>query len=751
MKDRQKTNNAPRLLVLMILFLLLLNLCFGYLMMKESESRIINLMRTRMLDISNTAAAMIDGDVLRTVTPADQGTEGYETIMRTLIYFQDNIDLKYIYCIRDMGDGTFSFGLDPSEDPGEFGSPIVYTEALNRAAHGIAAADETYYEDAWGRFYSAYSPVFDSDGKVAGIIGVDFSADWYDRQLAVLNWTTILVGALSLTLGGVILMTVVRRNRERVASIHGQLNDMQTALMQEMGSAPSSRNTDASAEDTENTATIDALEKQIQSMQTELKSQIAQVHGQAYQDALTGVKSNQAYLEAEAEFNRKIQSGELKELAVVVCDVNGLKRINDTLGHKAGDEYILRSCRMICDVFAHSPVYRVGGDEFTALLSGRDFENRKSLMHELHRRSSSHIATEEAIVSGGLSEYIPGKDASVRAVFERADAAMYEEKMLLKNLGAAVREDPKEEENRTGDWEDILFVSPRCHILIADDVESNREILGDLLQEDYDVYYAADGVETMKILREHRNEIAVVLLDLYMPNMSGREVIREMQIDPELMSVPVIVLTVDSDAEVDSLKIGAMDFIPKPYPDVEIIKARISKCIELSENRDLIRFTRRDKLTGLFNIEYFFRYVKRFDRQNSNVPMDAFVCDINQFRRVNEQYGRRFGDLILHSIGVSFKKLVRKAGGIGGRQGVDTFLMYCPHREDYSQLIEWFMNDLYVEEETAAKAELRFGLYENAEQEEDVEERFARAKSAADSVEFDAEKKLGVFDTLNGQ
>ncbi|MBR2767398.1 MAG: hypothetical protein IKD68_00545, partial [Solobacterium sp.] len=61
MKDRQMTNSAPRLLVLMILFLLLLNLCFGYLMMKESESRIINLMRTRMLDISNTAAAMIDG------------------------------------------------------------------------------------------------------------------------------------------------------------------------------------------------------------------------------------------------------------------------------------------------------------------------------------------------------------------------------------------------------------------------------------------------------------------------------------------------------------------------------------------------------------------------------------------------------------------------------------------------------------------------------------------------------------------
>ena len=141
MKDRQTTNSSTRVLVPMILFLLLLNLVFGCLMMKESESRIIHLMQTRMLDISNTAAAMIDGDVLKTVTPADQGTEGYESIMRTLIYFRDNIDLKYIYCIRDMGDGTFSFGLDPSEDAGEFGSPIVYTDALNRAARGIASVD----------------------------------------------------------------------------------------------------------------------------------------------------------------------------------------------------------------------------------------------------------------------------------------------------------------------------------------------------------------------------------------------------------------------------------------------------------------------------------------------------------------------------------------------------------------------------------------------------------------------------------
>lgn len=135
---------------------------------------------------------------------------------------------------------------------------------------------------------------------------------------------------------------------------------------------------------------------------------------------------------------------------------------------------------------------------------------------------------------------------------------------------------------------EVPVYKARKHILIADDVEVNREMLGNLLREDYDIYYASDGVETLEILRKHKDEIAVVMLDLYMPEMSGQEVIVQMQADDRLKSVPVIVLTVDQEAEVDCLNMGAMDFITKPYPDIEIIKARISKCIEVSERRDLL-------------------------------------------------------------------------------------------------------------------------------------------------------------------
>ena len=732
-------------LIVMIIFLLLVVLALDYFLMKQSKSAIITLMQTRMLDISNTAAAMIDGDALEKVTPADEGEDDYENIMQTLTYFQDNIELKYIYCIRDMGDGTFTFGLDPTvEDPGEFGSPIVYTDALYEASQGTASADDEYYEDAWGKFYSAYSPVFDSEGNVAGIIAVDFSAEWYDEQIAAFTRTAIIVSILALLVGGGIVIAIIAKSDRKIGSIHGQLNKLETTLMQEMGNDPTAEASGSSDlnQDGEQVS-MDGLEKRIQTIQSELQTQIAQVHGQAYRDGLTGVKSKHAYLEMEDSLEGKMQAGALSDLAIVVCDVNGLKKINDTLGHKAGDEYIKKACAMVCEIFAHSPVYRIGGDEFVVILRGKDYDNRTALMHELHNRSVLHISTQGAVVSGGAAEYQAGQDQSIQDVFERADSAMYKEKMLLKELGAESRED--ESETGDPDFDDLSLLHVRKHILIADDVATNREILGDVLQEDYEVFYASDGVETMEILREYKDKIDLLLLDLYMPNMSGREVMKEMQIDEDLMSIPVIVLTVDQEAELDSLRVGAMDFIPKPYPDIEIIKARVAKCIELSENRDLIRYTQKDKLTGLFNYDYFIRYVNRFDQQYSDMSFDAIVCDTVRFRDVNEQYGWQFGDLVLHSIGSCLKKFAWKTGGIGCRKSGATFLLYCPHQEDYEQLFRKFLEDVFVEKDTAEKVTLKFGVVFNADQEEDVEKRFLNAKAAAESVKDDPQAVCGVY------
>ena len=161
----------------------------------------------------------------------------------------------------------------------------------------------------------------------------------------------------------------------------------------------------------------------------------------ALTDPLTGVKSKHALLLKQEQMDASIEEGSAEAFAIAVCDVNGLKVINDTLGHKAGDEYIRSACRMICDIFKHSPVYRTGGDEFVVILHGRDYLNREELALALHDRSVEHINTGEVVISGGLSEYRPEADTSFHDAFERADERMYEEKKLLKSMGSISRED----------------------------------------------------------------------------------------------------------------------------------------------------------------------------------------------------------------------------------------------------------------------------------------------------------------------
>ena len=143
-------------------------------------------------------------------------------------------------------------------------------------------------------------------------------------------------------------------------------------------------------------------------------------------------------------------------------------------------------------------------------------------------------------------------------------------------------------------------------VLVADDELINREILGEILKADYDVLYACDGQETMDMIRQYQETLSLVLLDILMPVKSGLEVLKELKADDALSRIPVIVMTAEKDTEVESLHIGATDFIPKPYPAVDVILARVLRTIELSEDRDIISSTERDPLTGLYNKEFFF-------------------------------------------------------------------------------------------------------------------------------------------------
>ncbi len=155
----------------------------------------------------------------------------------------------------------------------------------------------------------------------------------------------------------------------------------------------------------------------------------------ARRDELTGIKNKNAFAEFTKNFDSEIKiKNKDFQFAVLICDLNDLKKINDTRGHSFGDEAIQRTSRMICNTFKHSPVFRIGGDEFAALLTDSDFEKRSELLKELKNESFENLRSRTGpAVACGLGVYNPETDKSFDDVFKRADAEMYENKKEVKS------------------------------------------------------------------------------------------------------------------------------------------------------------------------------------------------------------------------------------------------------------------------------------------------------------------------------
>ncbi len=294
--------------------------------------------------------------------------------------------------------------------------------------------------------------------------------------------------------------------------------------------------------------------------------------------------------------------------------------------------------------------------------------------------------------------------------------------------------------------EEFRSANGKRQILVAEDEMINREILGEMLKSDYEVIFACDGAEAMENIRRYRDTLSLILLDILMPVMSGLEVLKAVKEDETLACIPVIVTTGERETELESLNLGAVDFVPKPYPPVGVIQARVRRIIELSEDREIIQSTERDELTGLYNKEYFFKYAEQYDQHHRETETDAIVVDVNHFRMINERYGRAYGDEVLRRIGQRLRELVNEDGGIVCRRESDTFMMYCPHREDYSTLLENASIRLSGEDSAENRVRLRMGVYANTDKTIDIERRFDRAKMAADTVSGSFTKQIGLYD-----
>ena len=184
---------STKIIMMVEIIILISSILFCTVSVYRARSDIRKAIQQRMLDIANCASGSVNGDVLKSLTKDDVDSAEYNDVYNTLAVFRDNVELEYVYSIKEESEGNFIFTMDLDQvSPASYGDSVKYTEALASAGRGIAAVDEVPYSDQWGRFYSAYSPVFDSSHKVAGIIAVDFSAQWFEDQLTSQMRTTII-------------------------------------------------------------------------------------------------------------------------------------------------------------------------------------------------------------------------------------------------------------------------------------------------------------------------------------------------------------------------------------------------------------------------------------------------------------------------------------------------------------------------------------------------------------------------------
>ncbi|MBO4828611.1 MAG: diguanylate cyclase [Fibrobacter sp.] len=181
---------------------------------------------------------------------------------------------------------------------------------------------------------------------------------------------------------------------------------------------------------------IGELAKSFAAAKFHISQHMKQMQGLVFLDSLTGVRNKMAYDNYIAELKSRIENGEVKSYGIAILDTNNLKEINDTYGHENGNAYLVNSCKLICQIFAHSPVFRIGGDEFLVILLDEDLDNHHDLLKQLKEsmdltKNASFPWKQISIACGiGIATY--AKATTIADTFNKADSDMYKNKRAIK-------------------------------------------------------------------------------------------------------------------------------------------------------------------------------------------------------------------------------------------------------------------------------------------------------------------------------
>ena len=316
-----------------------------------------------------------------------------------------------------------------------------------RPSSGYDVYDDSYQ---YGNTYAYYVPLYIGERKM-GLIGVDFSIEKVNHNimshtiLQMLNILVVVAVALVVILF-IIYKFYIQRILRLKANVEKYAMDKDVRIASDID-RDSLGHDELSGLTGEVAAMILELEEYMKRLLrtteelTDSRERAIAMHELANKDALTGIRNRNAYEEEVKKLQWEIDSKEAS-FALAVIDLNFLKRVNDTFGHDKGNISISNLCYIVCHIFEHSPVFRIGGDEFVVILKGEDLRKVDTLTEKFAQKlrslqdDTSLEPWEKVSAAIGISHFDPSQDISVTQVFKRADEKMYEDKKRMK----AVRE-----------------------------------------------------------------------------------------------------------------------------------------------------------------------------------------------------------------------------------------------------------------------------------------------------------------------
>ena len=469
MKNKKYKNPLRKSLrMFSILFVLMISLALAAAGFMIYRSDMIKRYQNYAGDAIDFIARCIDGDDLEECINTGKTSEQYLTLQLLANDFKETHDLEFIYIIKplkkDPPDNMMdvftawtswekAYESDELTDLGNLTGDLypadVAKQYMDRMDHDETV---TYFRNDtdFGKIYTAIRPLFNSKGEPFAVICGDILID--DISAAAYRYILI-AGCIAALFGILMLLAINLWFEQRIVGPIARLEASAGAFEEKCHNradvfeltmdAPNIHTGDeieglsdaiiSMVEDVRDYA-ADLLEKESQI--SGMKAYVDKMDVLAYRDSLTGAGNKAAYEKTARLLDRDILAGS-GEFAVVMADLNYLKKINDNYGHDKGNEYIRKMYSLISQVFKESPIFRIGGDEFLVIAQNEEMKNCEKHIKKI-RENMNKLMQDESLkpwervsTAIGYALYEADKDDSTDSVFKRADAAMYENKRSM--------------------------------------------------------------------------------------------------------------------------------------------------------------------------------------------------------------------------------------------------------------------------------------------------------------------------------